>query len=585
MNSPGPLPLDRSLPQDSSAPGEVPAALLPPSPDASFAALVRERYLQSTAEDSPVRDDFHFPDPATPDVSAPIAGQGSRAPVRALATGDHSDGAEAPLQQLSPGSIRLGGGNPRLSRNPRFAHSKACSQQRGGDPAQIPAQPVETPGLAAADAPPGLPPNQPREDSERATHDTTQPTLLQTQWFFSTPPVRADAQLEATNTPGKGRISEQAQAPPSSERLQTLAAAPETRLTDPKPALEPDLGSAPRSQSLPAPIAPQVPDALSKDSAKASLASVGLITSTISSETSSAAATSVLAEIEPISQPARSDVPTVGTCSQPEEDRLPEAMLETRLLLDPVSNGTSLAKSSSPMKMAEKTIKSNPFAGQRLPGEIVSDVSAADAHTPHNPAIQAPEPGVTIPSSGVHSLSSWLVPVPADSFLASNSQSTADSSTSRSSADSLLHEISRNAIELKQLGAERADVILRPDSNTEISLHLSLRNGIVEVQARFERGDSSGLQTYWKELQHVLGQQNIHLSALDEFRSPVSPSAASPAPGFDGSSPDERNPRRESNYTGNPAEAALPVSALEATKPGRPATTSRLNPGHWESWA
>jgi hypothetical protein len=77
---------------------------------------------------------------------------------------------------------------------------------------------------------------------------------------------------------------------------------------------------------------------------------------------------------------------------------------------------------------------------------------------------------------------------------------------------SILHEVSI----LKMVKPDKLDVVLRPDSHTQISLQLRVNNGRVEGQARCERGDFALLSSHWNELQHTFEQQGIRLYPLKD---------------------------------------------------------------------
>jgi hypothetical protein len=82
--------------------------------------------------------------------------------------------------------------------------------------------------------------------------------------------------------------------------------------------------------------------------------------------------------------------------------------------------------------------------------------------------------------------------------------------------DRVLLEISRHAVELREFHAASISVVLRPDADTELVLHLKQQDDMVEVNARFERGDFEHLKAHWGQLQQALGSQGIRVNALEE---------------------------------------------------------------------
>lgn len=110
--------------------------------------------------------------------------------------------------------------------------------------------------------------------------------------------------------------------------------------------------------------------------------------------------------------------------------------------------------------------------------------------------------------------------------------------------DHLILGISRHAVELREMKADSMAVVLRPDAHTEIFLKLKNQDGLVEVQARFERGDFNLLSSQWGQLQQSLGSQGVRLGALGGPLGQQTPGTApgqSPAPNL-GSEGQGRSP-------------------------------------------
>lgn len=96
-------------------------------------------------------------------------------------------------------------------------------------------------------------------------------------------------------------------------------------------------------------------------------------------------------------------------------------------------------------------------------------------------------------------------------------------------AEQLLHNIGREVAQFKRFNAESMAVVLKPDGQTEIFLHLAARNGQIEIQARFERGDFAALSGQWTQLQQTLSQQGVRLGNLQEGSHPGAPTPTSGA--------------------------------------------------------
>jgi hypothetical protein len=70
------------------------------------------------------------------------------------------------------------------------------------------------------------------------------------------------------------------------------------------------------------------------------------------------------------------------------------------------------------------------------------------------------------------------------------------------------------AVGLQHANATTLAVVLKPDANTEISLHLKLQQGHFEAFAILERGDFKSLHSEWAELQGRLADRGIRLAPL-----------------------------------------------------------------------
>ena len=76
-------------------------------------------------------------------------------------------------------------------------------------------------------------------------------------------------------------------------------------------------------------------------------------------------------------------------------------------------------------------------------------------------------------------------------------------------------EAIRTHVELLKGSTEKKmDVILRPDGQTELRLHVEKVNGQILVQARCDRGDFARLEANWSAIQQSLGSQGVRVEAL-----------------------------------------------------------------------
>jgi hypothetical protein len=170
------------------------------------------------------------------------------------------------------------------------------------------------------------------------------------------------------------------------------------------------------------------------------------------------------------------------------------------------------------------------------------------------------------------------------------SERPAPSSPGRSEAsppaaiDRISQLVLRETALVRQHRSDSMAVVLRPDANTELVLHVTQRNGQIETAVRCERGDLDALNALWPQLQDSLAQQKIRLAPLRESTS--DPSHFRQSPGFhsagDGNGSSRQSPNKHS-LDERPAPAFAPMPHVRARGGSRRRlTTSR--PG-WETWA
>ena len=146
----------------------------------------------------------------------------------------------------------------------------------------------------------------------------------------------------------------------------------------------------------------------------------------------------------------------------------------------------------------------------------------------------------------------------------------------------------REASLVKKHGSDSMAVVLRPDAETELFVHLSQRDGQVEASVRCERGDAQQLGALWSQLQESLAGQKVRLAPLETSSSAQSnfnPPPHSQSGGGQNGTRQETRPENQSmdEWPAPPASqpAAPHVRGAGGTR-GRRTTTSR--PG-WETWA
>lgn len=119
-------------------------------------------------------------------------------------------------------------------------------------------------------------------------------------------------------------------------------------------------------------------------------------------------------------------------------------------------------------------------------------------------------------------------------------------------------------------------VVLRPDANTELFLHITKTDGQIHVQARCDRGDFAWLGAHWGAVQNSLSAQGVQVEALQ------------PSPRLDNQAHSQfMGDRQEARRDASP-EKADPAMEPRFSKPSRPSTppsAPRPLVRGWQSWA
>jgi hypothetical protein len=174
------------------------------------------------------------------------------------------------------------------------------------------------------------------------------------------------------------------------------------------------------------------------------------------------------------------------------------------------ADGTGAAKISETMKTA---IKKEEVAGlnqQMLPGSASAAVSTL-SNLPGEARLGASAGLLTVDALNA---AARLSPAPVRSDLSAAGESLDVRSTSVVARISEV--ITREVRMFKRSGDDSVEVVLTPDSRTQISLRLQWREGQVEVQARCDFGDHQMLNQQWSQLQTAMAQHGVRLSHLSE---------------------------------------------------------------------
>jgi hypothetical protein len=179
---------------------------------------------------------------------------------------------------------------------------------------------------------------------------------------------------------------------------------------------------------------------------------------------------------------------------------------------------------------------------------------------------------------------------PAGRPVANSDRPATESINGRADGAATVERISRLVLSevalVRQHSSDSMAVVLRPDADTELFVHLAQRNGQVEATVRCERGDAQLLGALWGQLQESLAQQKVRLAPLQE--SPSNQSHFNQSSGSDASGHGQGSPRQSPPEKQSMDEWPVPAPTDSAHVRGRSGsqhrrlTTSR--PG-WETWA
>ena len=237
------------------------------------------------------------------------------------------------------------------------------------------------------------------------------------------------------------------------------------------------------------------------------------------------------------------------------------------------ADGTSGAKSSPQMQKREEKSQAAGSAEQTLPQTAGRSSPSADN------ARSSMEKSHLSSAASMESLFTGSAPINADERIRSEAPAVAEVKQS-GPWEQVQLKISNCAVELKRFKADSMSVVLKPDPQTEVCLHLSIHQGVVEVETQFKRGDFAALNAQWDQLQKSLSSQGIRVGPLQEAGS--SP-ATSDSPGT------FSRPQRDPNTARDPQEAApgkpIFVSTSPASRGKAASPPSRLGNRSWESWA
>jgi hypothetical protein len=154
--------------------------------------------------------------------------------------------------------------------------------------------------------------------------------------------------------------------------------------------------------------------------------------------------------------------------------------------------------------------------------------------------------------------------------------------------------ITANVARLVRLDQDTLEVVVRPDAQTQLHLHVAQRDGFVEVRARLESGPATrdGLAAHWAQLQQSLAPQGIRLAPLAEGHSHFLPQPSG-TPHFSASSDGEasgfafQSQSQSRDRGAHDSQSDVAPSRAEQPLPESRHSTPRAGGSQpaWESWA
>lgn len=146
----------------------------------------------------------------------------------------------------------------------------------------------------------------------------------------------------------------------------------------------------------------------------------------------------------------------------------------------------------------------------------------------------------------------------------------------------------RESALVKKHGSDSMAVVLRPDAETELFVHLSQRNGQIEATVRCERGDVQHLGALWSQLQESLALHKVRLAPLEETPSGHSNFNQQPGSrmsgGQNGTREETRPEKQSMDERPAPAASRTPAPHVRGADGSRSRRITTSSPG-WETWA
>ena len=245
--------------------------------------------------------------------------------------------------------------------------------------------------------------------------------------------------------------------------------------------------------------------------------------------------------------------------------------------------GTSVARQDVRMESTTTSGRETATAGQSE-GALVRLPDLGSAPVPETERAQPAVPAHGLAQGG------WETARLLNEVSRSDSTMTeVNPSDSTGTVERISNLIVREAALVKKHGSDSMAVVLRPDAETELFVHLSQSNGQIEATIRCERGDAHQLGALWSQLQESLAQQKIRLAPLQETSGGnpnfnQSSDGSTAGGGQNGARQEARPGKQSMDEWPAPAAPAAPAPHVRETGGSRRRRITTSRPG-WETWA
>jgi len=219
----------------------------------------------------------------------------------------------------------------------------------------------------------------------------------------------------------------------------------------------------------------------------------------------------------------------------------------------PGQDGMSDALREGTMQAAMQMNENSPPAEQKLPvGAVLGGVLPAVERTRKLGTAEADAAGVESGNAGVMSVGAKLE---GNGHLEGNATDSVEGSPNTSAIEAVHRALNTATRGLEQTGTGSLMVVLKPDTQTQLALHVKWEQDHYEATAVVERGDFAALGAEWTHLQKRLADQGVSLAPL------ISATEYARTGGGESTSEREGTTRqREHPGSGEPAERTAPAT-------------------------